>query len=61
MKRDYRKPLVEKIEFEYSNQVVAESVRYCDQGWTQITNLDPLATCDTCYKNLIWLNTLSPI
>lgn len=60
MKKDYRKPLVQKINFEYGDQVSAASAVYCDQSWQHMTTLDPLADCEKCDHTLIWLNTVSP-
>lgn len=59
MKKSYVKPEAKKISFAYE-QVVVASGGYCDQGWTQKTNLDPYGTCDKCYGGLIWIGSTKP-
>lgn len=59
MKKEYRKPVVKYVDFRYDTQVTATSVRYCDQGWTLGTTLNPTGTCAKCHDDLIWLNEVN--
>lgn len=59
MKRNYRQPVAEKIEFRYCDQVVATSGEHCDQAWTRQTTHEPFVSCAQCYTDLLWLNRLT--
>lgn len=65
MKMAYKKPMVRMVDFCYNDQVTADSTRYCDQGWSLMTTLDPrfndgAEACKRCDSDLIWLNELAP-
>lgn len=59
MKKAYEKPEAKKVSFQYTN-VVATSGSYCDQGWTQMTTLDPNGDCNKCRDKLIWIGSTNP-
>ena len=64
MKKVYRKPMAKMVNYSYDEQVVAGSKpKYCDQGWTRMTELKPemrTEMCSRCDSDLIWLNSTSP-
>lgn len=53
MKKNYRKPLIQKIEFEYGDNVVAASTESCDMGITKAVT-EPQAGCAWCFDEIMW-------